>query len=280
MRDGVLTTVDSVVIRYGLLCFACFQVAGVLGNRNAQLSTEQVPSIADYIYAQRPQEKAARSKPPPLPFIPSAQHNGPLPSPALASANANKTWLYDNQIQDVLSPTVANGAAILGSLINTQPYHPSYQQHSSATSPGLYSPYDQFAPSFASRSSHSGDSPTVPDYQYAANSQSFQTPGVLPFAAPGGHFQPLTYPPYSPVYPSGGAYQQDFAYHVPLPHHLPPAPDIVAPSLHDSQTLENQLHSGTATEHVSVVADPPVKAKRVRKSDGIARTCSACGEYR
>lgn len=153
MKDSALITVESVVIKYGAVTFACFETGGIYFNSTQQkpadkFKLEDVPATFDSSAGNKRQSdsfgndsysaKRARTQ---------GEDEKPLSIATNPRHYAPKLSDSDRTNGGGISPTVASASAILGSFSHQQdayqhhqpPFHPlqhtSHPQHH----PGVYS---------------------------------------------------------------------------------------------------------------------------------------------
>lgn len=153
MKDSALITVESVVIKYGAVTFACFETGGIYFNSTQQkpadkFKLEDVPANFDSAAGSKRQSdslgddsysaKRARTQ---------GEDEKPLSIATNPRLYAPKLSDSDRTNGGGISPTVASASAILGSFSHQQdtyqhhqpPFHPlqhtSHPQHH----PGVYS---------------------------------------------------------------------------------------------------------------------------------------------
>lgn len=248
MKDGVLTTTESVIIRYNALCFACFQTQGSFSS-NSKTDPSRVDTSSPAQYASVPhltledhlrrsssttgvsprsslphsllrKRRRSRSEAPtqghrpiPLPLTTSAYH----PYPQTSSQG---TWTYDGEdLGDGLSPTVATGAALLGSLGNPRgpPSHPLQSQAHTPPSSSTGSATSYVYP----------PPPTGHDHDYAPSMA--QTSPVDSFHNAGHHPNYTPQPTHSPVQEANPTAASSYS-HLPHPSAHLQAPPAQAPS--------------------------------------------------
>lgn len=223
MKNGVLTTIESVVVRYNSICFACFQTRGIFSNPKNEVpridtsSPALSPAIPQHFDDHFRRSISTTSLPNPSPSMSMSllgkrrrsrseaplQGHKPMPLPLAETSNyyartaaMHSPWAVDSE-DDGLSPTVATGAALLGSLTHARPSHSQYpptsypyqsnvsHSHEYATSPqpppipvhhDNYSPAPQYqqpyhsmlsAPQQTNNSNVSMPPPFMPSYQHS-----------------------------------------------------------------------------------------------------------------
>lgn len=264
IRHGALTTIESVVIPWGSLSFVGFEIAGTIPNRSpnsASTSQAGYPTIR--------QDKLPKQKPPPLPFIPST--SGEAHSSGQLSARSR--WPEEERWKEAISPTVATGAAILGSFSSQQarapfPHQPAAPIHHQQQP----MPYPQLMQQPRSNTLH-------PDYYYAHTDPNLEMYIPRPTYL-NTHYHPLSYPQQSyPVTTHQEAYYPPPPQYPPVPRQQSASPLDQSPGTEESpQSSTSQLlmpvsAASSATSTASIARKP----KRERKDDGVPRTCSSCG---
>lgn len=137
VQENTLTTIESVVILYGAITFACFQTGGVYRSQHA--AAESTLGAVHFELEDVPTRTAASSAKRELVemgFLDTVSkrqrrvNEGRPSHPALSIApNRHYPLLFDDgtPTDDILSPTVVSASAILGSFSNDHSSGPQYE---------------------------------------------------------------------------------------------------------------------------------------------------------
>jgi hypothetical protein len=138
MKDGVLTTIESVVVRYGALNFACFQTGGVFRNTHSNVVSDH-PSDHSVTLRKRSHgdSEPLADAPPHFPLDKRVRtlsgnkpQGGKKPPSSLGSPRTDVSAASQHQ-PEAVSPTVASAAALLsGGLGQQYGNSPQAHQHS------------------------------------------------------------------------------------------------------------------------------------------------------
>jgi hypothetical protein len=261
MKDGNLTTIDSVVIRYSSLCFACFQTRDIFSTRDrAPFLNYPVPMVNNSIMNSFPSERPPVE--PPFPTVGGVKRRRsvsddvttsmrPAPLSLSASVGANIRPFYDDRFSDAISPTVASGAAILGSFQNYRPPFPTgdpypYTSTASASPASYNGGFDNFNPNYPylgssgpSQSAQGSSSNTLPSLQMPSF-MAYQSPQFNEY----GHIQNY---------------------------------NAAVPPRHNSASPNPSIQSSAAEN----AAPPPPRTNRAstskKQDDAANRACASCG---
>ena len=300
MKDGFLTTIDSVVVRYSALTFACFQRAETFTAHRTR--SNSAASVGQLSASTNGLQASAYGRPVLPPIIPPTAdlglrisqnpvHTSPslygsavlgkrlrgsdddLQPPQLAPPRlldpATRAWqLSQESIFTSLSPTVASSAAILDSFQHSsRPIAPQLnmynqqQPHSPLTSNGSNEQYGRFA-----------YDPLLMNFNYPGSQQHIQPPSHLNGSMPYPQYAPS---PVDPLHP----------------------PEIYPASSQKRRSSDKGIDVKPASTNRgggSVSARPAKQVKREHKakatsvegdgaesstgnSDGVHRVCTSCG---
>ncbi|KAM0791790.1 hypothetical protein ACM66B_004053 [Microbotryomycetes sp. NB124-2] len=254
MKAGSLATVESVVIRYRAITFACFETGGVYFS-NAQSQ----PANGSFTLEDVPKLSSPEKRSPPFHFGHSEDArdtkrgrflsaNGEVPALTISTSAPllqppNHAY-SDLQANGGVSPTVASASAILGSFSHqAHEQAPSYQPHPAQQQQQQHSPHESKAmlelPVSRPGAPHST---TSPSYALPPKPQGYSLPSL---PVPGSSFP--AYPPHPLAQPAPSMSHQGHDAHTPTPS--------TSAAVSYSAATASAPHYPTTESHVSPNGD-------------------------